>query len=119
MKEHSTCPIDDALISRKDGRSAFTHSIALPGLKRWLEYFPAKQLLVLHQEDLLRDLPGILRRVCDFLEVPYFVSTSPKMLHTGRYPPLNEALREELKDWYAPHEEALHSFLASLPGYHR
>lgn len=119
MEEHSSCPIDDALISKKGDRYVFTNSISLPGLKRWLEYFPAEQLLVLHQEDFLSDISGVLDRVCDFLNVPHFTSTSPKMLHTGRYPPLDDTLKEELKAWYAQHEKALKSFLATLPGYRR
>jgi hypothetical protein len=112
MQRVPVCPLDPP----GEGESQIpmgylVRSAALPFLKRWLEHFPSSQLLVLRNEDMARDLPETMRRVCRFLEVPSFVPLDPKRHNEGRYTPISEELRCKLTDWFAPHETALENFL--------
>jgi hypothetical protein len=93
----------------------FYRSISLPCIKRWLQFFPPEQLLILRFQDVRQDLKSVVHRACRFLEVPPFEPEAELHFNVGRYPPMQEELRERLNAWYAPHEEALEAFLATLP----
>lgn len=110
------CPLDDqaADVGRlPDGY--LTRGAALPHLKRWLAHFPAEQMLILRGEQMAHDLPGVMHRVCRFVGVPPFVPKDQRRHNEGRYPPMSADLKAKLRDWFAPHEQALEAFLVSLP----
>lgn len=105
-------PIDCELSNK---RGIFYRSISLPCIKRWLQFFPPEQLLILRFQDVRQDLKSVVLRACRFLEVPPFKPEAKLHSNVGRYPPMPEEMRQRLNDWYAPHEEALEAFLATLP----
>ena len=110
------CPLDDPVAD--DGRlpdGYLTRGAALPHLKRWLAHFPPEQMLILRNEQLASDLPAVMHRVCRFIGVPPFVPIDRRRHNEGRYPPMSADLKERLRDWFAPHQQALEAFLASLP----
>lgn len=110
------CPLDDQ--AADDGRlpgGYLTRGAALLHLKRWLAHFPPEQMLILRDEQLAIDLPGVMHRVCRFIGVPPFVPSDHRRHNEGRYPPMSADLKARLHDWFAPHQQALEEFLASLP----
>jgi hypothetical protein len=112
LKDAPECPLE--FPEPGEARLAqgyLTRSAALPFLKRWLEHFPPQQLLVLKNEEMSRDLPGTLRRVCDYLEIARFAPANPKRLNEGRYAPISDELQGRLNAWFAPHQKALEDFL--------
>ncbi|MGZ8242887.1 sulfotransferase domain-containing protein [Methylomagnum sp.] len=107
------CPLDfDAPDTDAPPNSILTRSAALPHLKRWLCYFPREQLLILRSSELAEDMPGTLGRVFAFLGLPPFVPEDAKRENEGRYPPMVPETEQRLRDWFAPHQQALESFLA-------
>jgi hypothetical protein len=46
---------------------------------------------------------------------PQYEPNATLLKNIGRCPTMPEELRQRLKAWYAPHEQALEAFLASLP----
>jgi tetratricopeptide (TPR) repeat protein len=116
LSQLPVCPLDDH--AAHNGRFPgvyLNRSAALPHLKRWLSHFPPEQLLILRHEQMAQDLPAVMYRVCRFLGVPPFVPRDRRRHNEGRYPPMAADLKEKLRDWFAPHQEALAEFLASLP----
>jgi hypothetical protein len=116
LAEWPACPLDD--YPAQDGRfpgSYLCRSAALPHLKRWLAHFPPEQLLILRDEQMAQDLPAVMHRVCRFIGVPPFVPRDRRRHNEGRYPPMSADLKEMLHTWFAPHQQALEEFLASLP----
>jgi tetratricopeptide (TPR) repeat protein len=87
---------------------------ALPFLRRWLEHFPPEQFLVLRHDDLRRNTSGTVRQVYRFLGLPDFVPDTTEMHNAGRYPPMAPAIEQRLRDWFAPHQQALGELLVSL-----
>lgn len=111
-----TCPLDhETLGGDPIPGGSLSRSAALPHLKRWLAHFPPEQLLVLRNDELARDLPGVMRRLCDFLGIAPFVPDDPARHNEGRYPPICPVLERRLRDWFEPHQRALEDFLATLP----
>lgn len=111
------CPLDERSLGDVGPGQRFllTRSAALPFLRRWLSHVSPGQLLVLRTEQLARDLPGTMARVCRFIEVPVHVPTDTRRHNEGRYPALSPRLEATLRDWFEPHEQALEDFLARLP----
>lgn len=110
------CPLDYAALD--DGRipdGYLTRSAALPHLKRWLAHVRPAQLLIVRNEDLSRDLAATMQRICRFLGVPPFVPADRRRYNEGSYPALSPELHERLRQWFAPHQQALETFLAALP----
>lgn len=91
-------------------------SCALPFLRRWLEYFPPEQFLILRNEQMKRDLPGTLRQVCRFLGVREYVPGVLERHNEGRYAPMKTETKEMLTDWFAPHQKELEEFMKSTWG---
>lgn len=110
------CPLDDHLAHNGRFPGVYlSRSAALPHLKRWLAHFPPEQLLILRHEHLSQDLPAVMHRVCRFLGVAPFVPPDRRRHNEGHYPPMASDLRAQLRDWFAPHQQALEEFLANLP----
>lgn len=117
MERLPICPLDPPGETEKPlPIGHLVRSAALPFLKSWMQLFQREQLLVLKNEDMARDLPGTMRRVCRFLDVPNFVPLDPKRHNEGRYVPISDELRTKLSDWFAPHQAALDKYLAELFG---
>lgn len=115
LESMSSCPLDVEALERIEGKHFYLpRSAALPHLQRWLAYFPKNQLLILQNAELAHDLRGTLRRVCAFLGLPPFVPRHVKRENEGRYPPMAEATEQRLREWFAPHQQALENFLATL-----
>lgn len=110
-------PIDErSLGDVGPGPASFlARSAALPFLRRWLSHVSPSQLLVLRSEQLARDLPGTMARICRFIGVPVHVPTDTRRHNEGRYPALSPAVETTLRAWFEPHERALEDFLARLP----
>ncbi|OLT42038.1 sulfotransferase [Serinicoccus sp. CNJ-927] len=85
----------------------------LAQIKNWLEHFPREQLLVLPSERLYAHTQDTMDAVSNFLGVPHHQMPTTKPYNatwrTKDAPP--EAVAEELRAHYAPHNAALADFL--------
>jgi hypothetical protein len=104
-----------------DGTMEFAYrarGIYAEQIESWLKHFRHEQLLVLSTEGFLRDPWSELEEVCRFLKIPAFPdkqSVAAQMARWfksryryDRYPPMDATMREQLADYYRPHNERLY-----------
>jgi hypothetical protein len=81
-------------------------------LKRWLEYFPKEQMLVILNDELRSDKMGVLNRICCFLNIACFNFLPDECRDfTSLYRPMKREVRDMLIDYYRPHNESLEELL--------
>jgi sulfotransferase family protein len=78
----------------------------LEQLEPWLSGLPG-QLLVLASESLYREPAAVYRTVLDFLGLPPFQPVRFEVHNDRPSAPMDPAVREELTDYYRPHNLAL------------
>jgi hypothetical protein len=108
------CPLDisDYDIFRGSNPCSYLlQSTVLAPLKRWLSCFPKDQLLILENSELAKDLRGTLARVCTFLDLPPFTPDKASRKNVGFYSPMDPAIEQKLRAWFAPHQIALEDYL--------
>lgn len=88
-------------------------------LRSWLELFPRDNLLILPSEELYRDDAQAYAQIQRFLGVP--VRQIPTMPHYNRLrvPPIAEETKARLREYYAPHNQALADLLGTDTPYWR
>jgi len=81
-------------------------------IKKWLEYFPKNQFLILTTEELKVNPNETMNRVFDFLELSsYEIKEIPKV-KVGTYTEnMNKETRSKLEEYFKPHNEELYKFL--------
>jgi hypothetical protein len=80
-------------------------------LQRWLCVYPREQLLVLRFEDLASDPLPVLNRTLEFLGLPSLQRAELEPRNSRRYPPIEPATTERLRQYFAPHTAALEKLL--------
>jgi hypothetical protein len=76
-------------------------------LQAWFALFPVGNLLVLDSGALFRDPPATVAHVCAFLGVPFEEAPQYPAVRAGDYPPVNGAVRERLRGYFAEHNRRL------------
>ena len=85
-------------------------------LERWWRHYPRERLLVLRFEHLARDPLAVLDRTLEFLGLPSIENVRLEARNARKYPPMNPATEERLRDYFAPHEARLQALLAEPAG---
>ncbi|HET9693501.1 MAG TPA: sulfotransferase [Steroidobacteraceae bacterium] len=80
-------------------------------LERWLRFYPREQLLVLQFEDLGRAPMVTLNRTLEYLALPPMARVRLDPRNARKYPPINPATAERLREYFAPHDAALAALL--------
>ncbi len=76
-------------------------------LMRWDQYFPIEKMLIINYDDFASGPQGVLDRVWDHLGVrPLSIPDRPP-LKVGRYPPMRQNTRDELIEYFRPHNKRL------------
>jgi hypothetical protein len=102
---------------------AFEHSSYLgrghylDQLLAWEKHFPPEQMLVMASEPLYRDPSTVFRRVLDFLGLEPQEFAYPHKNKTVGRESMDPVLRQELKDHFRPHNEALFRHLGEDYGW--
>jgi len=90
--------------------SYLKRGIYINQLKKWMEFFPEKQLLIIKTEDFNIHTKKILSQVFEFLEVPDY-NVNLKRENVGGYSEMSQDTRNLLKEYFKPHNERLYKFL--------
>lgn len=79
-------------------------------LKRWLEFFPKEQIMVISSSDLRNKTEEVMQNLFTFLNLPSF---TPKAYKSGahKYPAMNPEVRKELAAYFQPYNEELEALL--------
>ena len=80
-------------------------------LEIWFEKFPKKQLLMIPSEDLAQKPDQVLRKVFEFLNLPYFKIKDLTKQNKREYPPMKDETRKLLTEFYKPYNEKLYSLV--------
>ena len=78
-------------------------------LRKWFQYFPREQFLIFDSQDLEQDRTATLKRVYEFLGLPYFMGTrGGDKIHRRKYTSsMSDNVRDFLYDFYQPYNERL------------
>ena len=80
-------------------------------LERWWQVYPREQTLVLRFEDLAREPMSVLGRTLDFLGLPRVERVRLEARNVRKYPPMDPATSDRLRDYFAPHDARLQALL--------
>lgn len=92
-------------------KSYLTRGIYVDQLKRWFEYFPREQFLILKSEDFYSKTPEVYQQVLDFLNLPKFELNSFKPYRMRKHSSISEETRKKLVDYFRPYNEQLYELL--------
>lgn len=92
-------------------RAYLTSGIYIDQLKRWMEYFPREQFLILKSEDFATQTSSIFNETLKFLGLPEFELTEYEKIHSRNYEKMNPDTRKKLIEYFKPYNEQLHALL--------
>ncbi len=111
---------EEAIGLTEDGPDAnspyLARSVYVDQLRRWSEFYPEEQMLVLKSEDLYESPVGTLKTVIEFLGLPEWEpkrsAVTPKKQNKGGYEGgMAPETREKLEEFFRPHNLRLYEYL--------
>lgn len=93
--------------------SYISRGIYIDQLKNWLLFFKREQILILRSEDLYTNPENIYKKVLDFLELPQKELKNVKPYNSGVYQDMDTATRQQLINYFKPHNERLYEYLGT------
>ncbi len=93
--------------------SYLSRGIYVDQLLRWSEFYSKEQMLVLNSEDLYGRTLDTLKLIQDFLHLPHW-QPEPRALtkkSKRKYPQMNPAIRQQLEEYFEPHNQRLYEYL--------
>ncbi|MEG4290296.1 sulfotransferase, partial [Microcoleus sp. C2C3] len=80
-------------------------------IKKWRAFFPREQLLILKSEDFYAGAAATLKQVLEFLDLPEYQLSEYQNANPGSYPPVNQSIRDWLRDYFRPYNQQLEEYL--------
>jgi len=112
LKDEERMDVDENFYSVNFYRKSYiTRGIYVNQLKRWFNFFPKKQFLILKSEDLYSQTQKIYEQSLDFLNLPKFDLNSFKAFKKRRYSSLSDEMRKKLVEYFRPYNEQLYKLL--------
>ncbi|MFI0454557.1 sulfotransferase domain-containing protein [Actinomadura sp. 6N118] len=100
-----------------DFHSYRDRGIYLPQLELWTKHFPRENFLIMSADELYGDEQAAVDRVCGFLGLPPHRMKSAERHNHLPAPPMNPETRQELTEFYRPHNRALFDWLGEDYGW--
>ena len=91
--------------------SYLARGVYIDQIKRWLEYFPKEQFLILQSEDFFRDPAGNFVKTLQFLGLPEYKLMSYEKFNASQYSFMDKSMREYLINYFRPYNESLYELL--------
>jgi len=104
---------DDAYLVDTHYENILARGFYANQLEIWFEKFQKKQLLMIPSEDLAQKPDQILRKVFEFLNLPYFKIKDLTKQNKREYPPMKDETRKLLIEFYKPYNKKLFDMLGS------
>ncbi|MEV0662465.1 sulfotransferase domain-containing protein [Actinomadura luteofluorescens] len=82
-----------------------------PQLEQWHEYYPRENFLIMSAEEMYGDEQAALDRACGFLGLPPHRLRSAERHNYLPAPPMDPAVKDELTEFYRPHNRELFEWL--------
>jgi len=80
-------------------------------MKKWFEYFPRKQFLIIKNEEFLSDISKGYNKVLNFLNVPNYELSEYKKIHGRKYEKMKPETRIKLIEYYKPYNAELNKLM--------
>jgi tetratricopeptide (TPR) repeat protein len=80
-------------------------------IKNWRAFFPREQLLILKSEDFYAGAAATVKQVLEFLDLPEYQLSEYQNANPGSYPPVNQSIRDWLRDYFRPYNQQLEEYL--------
>lgn len=99
------------------GRWLQMHSYKMRGhyaqqIRRWLEFYPREQMLILESTRLGKDTAATYSEVLRFLDLPHWAPATFPRSHEGKYKEkISPEMRTRLIEYFKPHNEELYDLL--------
>ena len=94
-------------------KSYLTRGIYLDQLKRWFQFFPRKQFLILKSEDFYSKTSEVYNQALSFLNLPKFSLQNYDQYKKRQYSAINSETRKKLIEYFRPHNEQLYELLGT------
>jgi hypothetical protein len=91
--------------------SYLTRGIYVNQIKKWMEYFPENQFLIIKSEDLFKNPENTLNDAFKFLDLPQYHKIEFKRPNQGKYSKLETKIVEELTEYFKPYNQQLYEYL--------
>jgi hypothetical protein len=102
---------DDPLAPAWRHHSYLARGVYVDQIKRWFEYFPRDQFLIIKSEDFYAEPVQILHHTQAFLGVASHSPAALKVYHQAEYAEMDPLMRQRLADYFAPHNHQLYDLL--------
>jgi len=100
----------DGNIQKYNNRTYLARGKYVEQLKRWMNFFPKEQILIIHSENYYRDPIKGINQVCQFLDISEWKYKYTKN-RSYRYPKMEKHMRERLIQYFKPYNEELEDYL--------
>lgn len=80
-------------------------------LERWMSVFPHEQFLIIRSEELYADPERVVRRTLAYLGLRPWHPADFKVYHLAEYADMDPAMRKDLAEYFAPHNQRLYALL--------
>ena len=109
LEKNKTKLNDEAYIVDTHYENILARGFYANQLEIWFEKFQKKQLLMIPSEDLAQKPDQVLRKVFEFLNLPYFKIKDFTKQNKREYSPMKDKTRKLLIEFYKPYNEKLYS----------
>ncbi|MEL4898189.1 sulfotransferase domain-containing protein [Crocosphaera sp. Alani8] len=92
------------------GHFYLSGGIYVSSIKRWIDTFSRKQILILKSEDLFEKPEKTMQKVFNFLDLPDYKGDYP-VYNGGNYLKLDSKINQELSEFFKPYNESLSDYL--------
>ena len=113
LEKNKTKLNDEAYIVDAHYENILARGFYANQLEIWFEKFQKKQLLMIPSEDLAQKPDQVLRKVFEFLDLPYFKIKDFTRQNKREYHPMKDETRKLLVEFYKPHNKKLFDMLGS------
>jgi tetratricopeptide (TPR) repeat protein len=80
-------------------------------LKRWMQYFPREQFLIIKSEDFFVHTNQVMQDVYKFLGICSYEMEKYAKINVGYYPNVSQEIRSHIADYCRPHNQKLEELL--------
>lgn len=101
--------------SRSEAMETFGYlknSIYIEKIAKWMNTFPAENILIIESESFFQDTASIMKEVFQFIGISYQKSDRHIAYNVGTYPSVSPDIRQRLKDFFIPYNQELEKYLA-------
>lgn len=92
--------------------SYLSRGIYVDQLRVWMRFFSREQILILKSEDFYEHPPSVIKRIVEFLRLPYWNFSVNGQYSYQPYSKMDITIRKRLIDYFDPYNQELYEYLS-------